>query len=282
MTYITKDDDVFKKIPDNQPGYYNWVGKESHYLTVVDAYMRVTEGKLRQRYFMCKCKCGNEKLVHGDGIRKQRIKSCGCWKSEVDAAKAKTMGDSNLTHGLSKSRIYKIWDSMMYRCYNTNDESYENYGGRGIKVSEKWHKFDSFYEDMSEGYNENMTIDRINVNGNYEKSNCRWLTMFDQQGNKRNTVRITHDGKNQTLKQWSEETGISVSALYQRFTKGYSPEEILKKDRRTTILLTLNGETHSIKDWSKITGLSERLIRSRYEKDWPDKKILTLPKNSRR
>src|SRR5699024_10449980 len=172
--------------------------------------------------------------------------------------------------------------SMMYRCYNENDESFKNYGGRGIEVCDKWHKFEGFYEDMSDNYTDEMTIDRINVNGNYEKSNCGWLSMFDQKGNKRNSVRITHNGKTQSLKRWSEESGISVKALYQRYSRGYSPAEILKKDRRTKILLTHNGKTHSIKEWSEITGLSERLIRSRHEKHWPDKKILTLPKNARR
>lgn len=229
MSTMSYKGDLFKKIPDNQPGYYNWVGKNSHYLTVVDAYMRITEGKPRQRYFLCKCRCGNEKLVHGDGIRKQRIKSCGCWKSVVDSRKAKEMGDSNFKHGLSRSRIYKIWDAMLYRCFNENDRSYDNYGGRGITVCKEWLSFDKFYEDMKDGYTDDMTIERIDVNGNYEKNNCKWITMLDQQNNKRNTVYIEFDGKNMTINEWAKLIGVSRGAIYQRLKAGKPIEKVLQE-----------------------------------------------------
>lgn len=99
---------------------------------------------------MCLCECGNEKLVHGDGIRKKRIKSCGCWKVIIDSQKAKQMGDSNLKHGKSNTRIYRIWSHMIERCHEPKAKDFKNYGGRGIKVVSRWHDFSNFYSDMGE------------------------------------------------------------------------------------------------------------------------------------
>lgn len=270
--------DIFKKIPNDQPGYYNWVGKESHYLTVVDSYMRVTEGKLRQRYFMCKCKCGNEKLVHGDGIRKQRIKSCGCWKSEVDAVKAKIMGDANKKHGLSNTRIYGIWNGVIDRCTNVKSKDYENYGGRGITVAEEWLTFDGFYNDMYKGYKENLTIDRIDVNGNYEPGNCRWITIQEQAGNRRNTIYLEYLGRRMKPRDWSRVTGLKESTIKNRINAKLPVHEILNpRLKRNPILISYNGKTLSPKHWSEITGISGATILSRYHRGWSPEKILTKP-----
>jgi AraC-like DNA-binding protein len=130
---------------------------------------------------------------------------------------------------------------------------------------------------MNDGYNDNLTLDRIDVNGNYTKDNCRWITLFDQQSNKRNTIYIEHEGRKKTLKEWSVHTGISVSALYQRYNAGLPPKKILEQDIRTKIKLTMHNEERSIKEWSEKTGLTERLIRSRYEYGWDHERILTTP-----
>jgi hypothetical protein len=145
------------------------------------------EDMKRVIYFLCDCDCGNEKLVYFEGITKQRFKSCGCYKSEVDSAKAKAMGDNNVKHGMSHDRIYKIWDDMKARCDNPNTEGFEHYGGRGITYEPRWKDFVNFYEDMKEGYEEHLTIERIDVDGNYCKENCTWITMFEQQSNKRSS-----------------------------------------------------------------------------------------------
>lgn len=284
MTVINYNGDIFEKIPNEKPGYYNWIGKKSHYLTVVDAYFRITDGKPKQRYFLCECECGKTKLVHGDGIRKQRIKSCGCWKSIVDSKKAKSMGESNCKHGMFGTRIYRIWSGMIERCTNENSKDYKNYGARGIRVCERWLDFKNFYEDNKEKYADNLTIDRIDVNGDYRKSNCRWVTMDEQAGNKRNTIYIEHQGKKLRLEEWSKITGISRGALYQRYVKGLTPKQILKSGKLTKISLRMNDEEHSIKEWSKRTGLSEKVIRTRYDYGWDHERILTTPvrQNKRR
>lgn len=187
MTIFDYNGDSFEKVDTAHSSYKFYFGRRSHRLVVIDVYTRVTEGKQRQKYCLCKCDCGTIKLVHADGIRKERIKSCGCWKSEVDSAKAKAMGDANLKHGLSRSRMYGIWDGMKYRCENPKASGYEHYGGRGITYDPRWKDFEAFYEDMKDGYEEHLTIERIDVNGNYERSNCTWITMLDQQKNKRSS-----------------------------------------------------------------------------------------------
>lgn len=125
------------------------------------------------------------------------------------------------THGLRYTRIYRIWCNMKRRCYNKNDKSYKAYGGRGITVCDEW-KFDflSFYNwAIESGYNDKLTIDRINVNGNYEPCNCRWLDSKSQCNNKSNNHFITFNGETHTMKQWAEKMGISYQTLAQRINK---------------------------------------------------------------
>ncbi|WYU49962.1 hypothetical protein MHH67_11210 [Bacillus sp. FSL K6-0047] len=232
MTIINYKGDVFEKIPSDKPGYFNWVNKKSHYLTVKDAYLRITEGKPKQRYFLCICKCGNTKLVHGDGIRKKRIKSCGCWKPIVDSKKAKAMGDSNAKHGLSKTRLYKIWGHILGRCDNPNVLDYRNYGARGISYDPRWKSFSLFYEDMHEGYTDNMTIERKDVNGHYSKENCEWVTMEEQQANKRNTVYLEYKGKKKRLVDWAKDLGVPPGTIRSRLRMGWSIEDALCKKKQ--------------------------------------------------
>lgn len=232
MSTVNYNGDVFEKIPNDKPGYYNWIGKKSHYLTVEDAYLRITEGKPKQRYFLCKCKCGNTKLIHGDGVRKKRIKSCGCWKSAVDSKKAKLMGDSNSSHGMSGTRLYKIWDGIISRCDNPNAVDYSNYGARGISYDPRWKSFSIFYEDMHEGYADNMTIERKDVNGHYTKDNCEWITMGEQQANKRNTVFMEFKGQRKRLVDWAKELGIHSGTIRSRLRQGWTVEDALSKKKQ--------------------------------------------------
>lgn len=126
------------------------------------------------------------------------------------------------THGKSNTKLYRVWNSMKQRCYNSNDKFYFCYGGRGIKVCDEWRKdFKSFYDwAMRNGYQENLTIDRIDVNGNYNPSNCRWVDDKTQQRNRRDRERVLFNGKDMTLVEVSEETGISLATLWERKQRG--------------------------------------------------------------
>lgn len=132
------------------------------------------------------------------------------------------------THGGSKTRLFKTWDAMKQRCFNPNCNCYKNYGGRGIRVCDEWLKFENFRDwALRNGYSDELTIDRIDVNGNYEPNNCRWATMQEQQNNRRNNRRIMVDGSLMTIAECSREYGISYDAIARRIKKyGYvKPKE---------------------------------------------------------
>lgn len=131
---------------------------------------------------------------------------------------------------MTRTRIYRIWSDMKTRCYQKSHRSYNNYGGRGITVCEEWkNSSDSFIEwAFSSGYQEHLTLDRIDTNGNYEPSNCRWITRKEQCNNTRKNVFLEYKGKKQTVSQWAEELGIKDGTLRGRLNRGWSVERALE------------------------------------------------------
>lgn len=175
------------------------------------------------------------------------------------------------THGMSRTPIYNVWKSMRQRCNNPNSNCFNHYGGRGIRVCDEWDSsFEVFYKwAVENGYEEGLTIERIDVDGNYEPSNCIWITMLEQHKNTTRTHYITYNGITKTISEWAEEYDIDSKTLYSRIQAGYSFEDAvvgnLYKKRET--LLTFNGKTQSIVDWSKELGISQYTISSRLNRD---------------
>lgn len=193
----------------------NVVGKRFNYLTVVGIGHRVYRKNGNSViYYRCKCDCGNYTDVSIGDLKKGRIKACGCKRDEY-FEKVATMG------GESRTTLGSRWRSMKDRCYNPKNVAYKDYGGRGITVCDEWkNDFLSFKKwALSNGFSEDLTIDRIDVNGNYEPSNCRWVTFAVQSRNKRNNHYVFYKGKKMILTDAANTIGISPSALGRRLKK---------------------------------------------------------------
>ena len=170
--------------------------------------------------WLCKCECGNEKIVSTTHL-KNDTKSCGCLRAENTKKR-------NTKHGFRYSRLYIIWKDIKRRCYNKNSKSYYLYGERGIIVCQEWlDDFMNFYDwAMPNGYKDNLTIDRIDVNGNYEPSNCRWVDRKIQANNKRNNCNITYNNETHTLSEWAEILNINYDKLRYRIYRNWNIEKI--------------------------------------------------------
>lgn len=133
----------------------------------------------------CICDCGNTKIVCASSLKKGNTKSCGCLAKEVSRELAKNL--PRYKHGKRYTKLWYVWQGMKQRCFNSNNKNYKYYGERGITICDEWkNDFNAFYEwAITNGYTDNLTIDRINNDGNYEPSNCRWVTNAEQQKNKR-------------------------------------------------------------------------------------------------
>lgn len=169
----------------------------------------------------CKCDCGNSKITRRTLLKSGKTVSCGCKQKE-------NIINLSLTHGKSNTRLYNIWNAMKRRCYYKKDSCYDIYGGRGIEVCDEWkNDFMNFYNwAMENGYNDTLSIDRVDVDGNYEPNNCRWSDAKTQANNKRNNRYIEYNGRVQTLAQWSEELGISYDVLKKQ-TRKFTLKEII-------------------------------------------------------
>lgn len=171
--------------------------------------------KNRNTYWKCVCDCGNEKVVRLSHLLDGNAKSCGC-KQRL------------YKHHQTDTRLYHIWCTMKARCLRETSPKYKNYGGRGIKLDEEWNDFEPFMSwSYSNGYADNLSIDRVDVNGNYEPSNCRWIPLKQQYSNKTNTVRVEIDGTTIPLIDLCDEYGTNYKLAYKRIRNGWNPVDAL-------------------------------------------------------
>ncbi len=184
------------------------------------------ERRGRRRYFRCRCECGTEKSVRIDHLKTGRTVSCGCEHSRRSRARASVMHQSNITHGASSSRAYRIWHAIKARCLNPNTTHYRSYGGRGITICKRWMSFSNFLADMGQPP-DGHEIERINNNLGYKPSNCRWATRREQQNNRRSNRLLTHDGKTMTVAEWSRFLNFSHKTIRSRLDYGMSTAEAL-------------------------------------------------------
>lgn len=197
------------------------IGKKFHNLTVIDFAYKKNNAK----YWLCKCDCGNEKIIQQCHLTSGATHSCGCKKKK----QIESMNKERTKHGKRYTRLYKIWCNMKGRCENPKADNYKYYGARGIKVCDIWEKnFENFYNwSIKNGYEENLTIDRIDVNGNYCPENCAWKTIKEQENNRRNNRVLMFNGIEKNVTEWSEELGINRETIYKRLRSGWSIEKTL-------------------------------------------------------
>lgn len=190
----------------------------------------------RSNYGIFRCDCGNELEIRIDGFKSGHSTSCGCYGLKNSVEKLRL---SRITHGMSETRLYKIFRGMRYRCEGKNCPCYGRYGGRGIKV--EWQSFEQFRDDMGASYEEhvkkygreNTSINRIDNDGNYNKENCEWSTKKFQARNRRTSRMLNFNGENRTLTEWSEITGLSRGVIESRIDRfGWTTEKALTQKTR--------------------------------------------------
>lgn len=191
------------------------IGQRFGRLTVV---ANVTS-KGRSR-FLCECLCGNKKTIRMDHLKRGLVVSCGCYQEE----RRKQVSS---THRMSRTRLYRIWKDMRRRCDSPCVTEYPLYGGGGITVCAEWQTFEAFYEwAMANGYSDDLSIDRVNNNGNYEPSNCKWSTPQEQARNRRSNVTITYNGVTKLISDWDKDIGSAKSGRVRaRLNAGWSIEK---------------------------------------------------------
>ena len=197
----------------NRP-YIDLSGRVFGKLTVIEKVDSAFSGI----YWRCRCECGREQDVRGSHLTggKECCISCAMRKCATK-------------HGLHGHIVYRIWVMMRQRCQNENAIGYKNYGGRGIKICDRWGSFENFASDVGIPPTSKHTLDRVDVNGNYEPSNFRWATPKEQQRNRRNNRHIEYNGERKIITEWSEITGISLDNIYRRLKSGWSINRTLSE-----------------------------------------------------
>lgn len=189
------------------------------------------QDKHRAWMWECQCDCGKSVVVRGSTLSAGRTKSCSSCASSA----------SSTTHGQTGTLLYQRWRAMISRSEYPSHREFANYGGRGIKVSPEWHEFSAFARDMGPGFDPDLELDRIDVDGDYAPENCRWATRVEQQNNRRNNHRILWRGTTRTVKQWADLLGLKPNTLLYRLRRGWDLDRAMTFRVPKAVLLALSN-----------------------------------------
>lgn len=194
--------------------YIDMTGQRFGRVTVIK---KVTGKNKSRTYWQCKCDCGNEFTTTRQNLIQGATKSCGCYNKELSTK-----------HGMYGTKIYRTWSALKSRCTNSNNHQYKNYGGRGISLFEDWFEFDSFYQwAINNGYDDSLSIDRIDNDGNYEPSNCHWTDMKEQSNNRRTNRLVTINGETKTVSQWIDFYSLNKGRVWHKVSRGNNDAEAI-------------------------------------------------------
>lgn len=228
-------------------------------------------------FYRCLCDCGKTTTVSASALKRGNTRSCGCARNQMISEKART-------HGESSTRLFGIWSGMKNRCYNENEPSYKNYGARGIQVYEDWRSSYESFRDwaLANGYRDDLTIDRIDVNGNYCPENCRWINWKAQANNKRTNHVIEYCGEKHTIAEWCERLNIPKYIIYDGLRVGKSFSEIVEAPHTKRRLITFRGESLPVSAWERRMGLGRKTLYHRLERGWSVEDALLTPAGEKR
>lgn len=251
------------------------IGDKINMLTVIKQVDDKIEKSGKHRAcFLCKCDCGKMCVCEVKALTnkgKEKL-SCGCVK-RYNLRKINS-------EATSRQRLYHIWIGIKTRCYNPKHQSFRYYGAKGIIMCDEWrNSYDSFRSwSLDNGYTDNLTIDRIDVYGNYNPSNCRWVDRTAQSRNRRDNHFIEENGKRKTLAEWGEENGLTGDGILSRLKRGWGERSAVTTPKIENIrYITINGETHNLAEWSEIKGYKPTLISTRIRRGWNEKEAVLTP-----
>lgn len=233
-------------------------------------------GETHANTYLCECSCGNETYATYTELINGKKRSCGCLQNEIRRR-------GNIKHGDCGTRLYRIYKGMKSRCYNPKFPGYKTYGGRGIRVCDEWlNDYKCFREwSLSNNYSDNLSIDRIDNDGNYCPSNCRWATRFVQQNNTSKNKFLTIDGETKTVSEWCRFYNINLHTYHGRIRMGWDPKRAFITPSRGRIDkydITYNGKTQSISAWAKELGMNKSTLTQRLNaRMWSIERALTEP-----
>lgn len=236
--------------------------------------VRETDRDVWGRVFICRCVCGKEVTVKFSNLTSGNSKSCGCRRGE-------SHGEGNHRHGHMTTE-YKIWCRMKDRCLNPKDAAYENYGGRGIAVCERWRlSFTAFLADVGRRPSKKYSLDRIDNDKGYEPGNVRWATRQEQAKNSRHVRLVTVNGETMCVEDWSRRTGVSSRAIVKRLNKGMSPKDAVSLPSKAVNggirEVTADGVTRRLHEWARDLGATPEAIAARLRNGWSPEMAVSVP-----
>ena len=246
-----------------------WLGKRFGRLRIV-GFVHASP-PYRGWWWVCECDCGSSKtLIPGD-VKSGKVRSCGCLHNEVCSERA-----SKFTHSVyDHKRLYSIYNGIKKRCYSDSEPRYKDYGARGIEMCDEWlnssNGFDNFVEwSLANGYNDALSIDRVDVNGNYCPANCRWISIQDQANNKRDTKWVEYKGERVQLKKLCDKLGVTYDTVHNRiYNLKWSVEDAIEKPSQ---------QENSLMSKCREKGINYATVRDRmYKFGWSEEQALNTP-----